>query len=260
MPNENDEIVLPETVGVIALPGTILFPNALLPLYIFEPRYRDMLSASLDEERIFAVAMQRSGDDYVHKVGGVGLVRACVRNPDGTSHLILQGVARIRFTEWLQTEPYRVARIERLESNHAHDPEAEALAKTVREICHGLADQGYQLPQHFESFLEFGQKSRSPQRRRLLHPHPQRRIPPSPPPGTRRRRPPGGVPPTPQRSARRLISTRARAAVPSGRTSFSSPPCDVRDLQISRSPAPAYAFAKAAVSLQEPFSAFTRTM
>lgn len=154
MPNENDEIVLPETVGVIALPGTILFPNALLPLYIFEPRYRDMLSASLDEERIFAVAMQRSGDDYVHKVGGVGLVRACVRNPDGTSHLILQGVARIRFTEWLQTEPYRVARIERLESNHAHDPEAEALAKTVREICHGLADQGYQLPQHFESFLE----------------------------------------------------------------------------------------------------------
>ncbi len=154
MPDETNEIQLPEVVGVIALPGTILFPNALLPLYIFEPCYRDMLAESLDAERIFGVAMQRPDSEAVHSVGGVGLVRACVRNPDGTSHLILHGVARIRYTEWLQTEPYRIARIERLESNNAHDPEAEELAKAVREICHGLADQGYQLPTHFESFLE----------------------------------------------------------------------------------------------------------
>jgi Lon protease-like protein len=154
MSDKTDEIPLPETVGVIALPGTILFPNALLPLYIFEPCYRDMLASALDDGRIFAVAMQRADDGRAHDVGGAGLVRACVRNPDGTSHLILHGVARIRFTEWLQTEPYRVARIQRLESNHTHDPEAEELAKTVREICRSLTEQGYQLPKHFETFLE----------------------------------------------------------------------------------------------------------
>ncbi len=148
------EINLPDTVGVIALPGTILFPGALLPLYIFEPRYRDMLANSLEDERVFAVAMQRYGDEEVHGIGGAGLVRACVRNVDGTSHLILHGIARIRFTEWLQTEPYRVARIERLESRNTHDPEAEELAHTVRDVCRGLSDQGYELPRHFEAFLE----------------------------------------------------------------------------------------------------------
>ncbi len=153
MAHETDKITLPKTVGVIALPGTILFPGALLPLYIFEPRYRDMLETSLGEERIFAVAMQRD-EESVHPVGGVGLVRACVRNPDGTSHLILHGIARVRFTSWVQTDPYRVAEIDRLDSDHAHDPEAEELAHTVRGICQSLREQGYQLPQHFESFLD----------------------------------------------------------------------------------------------------------
>ena len=146
-------IELPDTIGVIALPGTILFPNALLPLYIFEPRYREMLASSLSEERVFGVTMQQEGDDQVHTIGGAGLVRACVRNPDGTSHLILHGLARVRFVEWVQTDPYRIARIEPLKSQNTDDPEAAELASTVRHFCHGLRDRGYQLPEHFEAYL-----------------------------------------------------------------------------------------------------------
>lgn len=153
MDTQIDPIDLPETLGVIALPGTILFPNALLPLYIFEPRYRELLAASLDEERVFGVAMQSSDGADVHDVGGAGLVRACVKNVDGTSHLVLHGVARVRFTDWVQIEPYRIARIERLASENTDDPEAVELARTVRKFCTGLRDQGYDLPKHFEAFL-----------------------------------------------------------------------------------------------------------
>ncbi len=154
MESRIDPIDLPETLGVIALPGTILFPNALLPLYIFEPRYREMLADSLSQERVFGVAMLNSDEADVREVGGAGLVRACVRNVDGTSHLVLHGVARVRFTDWVQTEPYRIARIEPLPSENTDDPEAEELARTVRKVCHGLRDQGYELPKHFEAFLE----------------------------------------------------------------------------------------------------------
>ncbi|MGC1478901.1 MAG: LON peptidase substrate-binding domain-containing protein [Chthoniobacterales bacterium] len=146
-------IELPETIGVIALPGTILFPNALLPLYIFEPRYREMLTSSLSDDRVFGVTMQQEGDDQVHTVGGAGLVRACVLNPDGTSHLILHGLARVRFSEWVQTDPYRIARIENLKSCNTEDPEAAELATAVRDLCRGLRDRGYQLPEHFEAYL-----------------------------------------------------------------------------------------------------------
>lgn len=146
---------LPETVGVIDLPGAILFPNALLPLYIFEPRYRDMLAQALSDDRVFAVAMRRDDAvDEVHDVGGAGLVRACIRNADGTSHLILQGVSRVRFTEWLQIHPFRIARIEPLASKNRRAPEAAELAERVRSFCEELAEHGYNLPRDFDSFLE----------------------------------------------------------------------------------------------------------
>ena len=48
--------ILPEQVPVMPLPGAVLFPHALLPLYIFEPRYREMLEHALSHHRMFAVA------------------------------------------------------------------------------------------------------------------------------------------------------------------------------------------------------------
>ena len=54
-----DEI--PSSVPVMVLPGALLFPHALLPLYIFEQRYREMLSYCLQSDRMFCVALIRPG-------------------------------------------------------------------------------------------------------------------------------------------------------------------------------------------------------
>jgi len=52
---------LPDAVPVMTLPSATLFPQALLPLYIFEPRYRRMLVDALNTDRMFSVAMQKPG-------------------------------------------------------------------------------------------------------------------------------------------------------------------------------------------------------
>src|SRR6059058_93533 len=115
-------ITLPDQVPVMPLPGALLFPNALLPLHIFEPRYQDMLEHALREHRMFSVALirpQRSQwktiDDFFH-VAGLGLIRACVGRGDGTSNLILQGLQRVRFTGFEQEKPFPIARIDAVES------------------------------------------------------------------------------------------------------------------------------------------------
>jgi Uncharacterized protein, similar to the N-terminal domain of Lon protease len=83
------------------LPGAILFPHALLPLYIFEPRYRQMLTHALAHERMFCVALLRpertewKDEDDFFDVATIGLIRACVGRGDGTSNLILQGLQRV---------------------------------------------------------------------------------------------------------------------------------------------------------------------
>src|SRR5690349_5005222 len=109
---------IPTEVAVMTLPSVTLFPQALLPLYIFEPRYRRMLADALDAQRMFIVAMQKPNctRETPSTIAGLGLVRVCVENPDGTSHLILQGITRVELKQAVRYKPYRVHRIHPLQT------------------------------------------------------------------------------------------------------------------------------------------------
>lgn len=153
----SEEIIgeLPERIPVMVLPGVTLFPNALLPLHIFEPRYRLMLEEALGDARMLAMAMPRDdGEQEVKPVAGVGLVRACIRNDDGTSNLILQGVCRVRFSGWDQAEPYRIARIEILPSIVPEELSGlDAQVTRLHALCSRFKDQGVEFPPQFEAYL-----------------------------------------------------------------------------------------------------------
>ena len=136
---------------VMALSGVTLFPNALLPLYIFEPRYREMLTQVLAGDRIFAVGMVRpdTGEESIFPVAGAGLVRACVEQPDGTSQLILQGLARVRFDDFAQTDPYLIGCTTEFSTIRDDEESGAELGKELQEICRGLVSRGVELPDTF---------------------------------------------------------------------------------------------------------------
>jgi Lon protease-like protein len=152
-------ITLPDQVPVMPLPGALLFPHALLPLYIFEPRYQEMLEYTLREHRMFSVALLKpqrtqwksTGDFF--PVAGVGLIRACVGRGDGTSNLILQGLQRVRFSGFEQSDPFPIARIEPLKSEATPSVETEALGAKVLELYSKLKDNGRQLPEKVDEYL-----------------------------------------------------------------------------------------------------------
>ena len=136
----------------MVLPNAVLVPNALLPLHIFEPQYREMLRWCLERDRLFCIALANpaaanpSAAENFFPIGGVGLVRACVGAEDGTSNLILQGLARVKFGNLVQTEPFRMAEIREYASDCPNLVEAEALGTKVVEICAKLHEQGRELP------------------------------------------------------------------------------------------------------------------
>ncbi len=149
-------VELPVSVPVMVLPGVTLFPNALLPLHIFETRYRRMLEEALGSARMLAMAMPRDPEEReVEEIAGVGLVRACIRNEDGTSNLILQGVRRVRFTGWEQTSPFRIARIEALpvDGDEGEPPDLVPMVTRLHALCSRFKDQGIELPAQFEAYL-----------------------------------------------------------------------------------------------------------
>jgi Lon protease-like protein len=135
------------------LPNAILFPRVLLPLYIFEPRYKIMLADCLNGERMFAVALLRKGwereghNPTPHPVAGIGVIRTCVARPDGSANVILEGVARVRITEYLKLRPYRLARVEPLESSEVEaGAKREPLMKVVTQLAKARARMGVKLP------------------------------------------------------------------------------------------------------------------
>ena len=139
---------LPNEVPVMTLPNAILFPQTLLPLYIFEPRYRQMLVDSLNADRMFSIAMQRPGRtrETPSLVAGLGLIRVSVAHDDGTSHLILQGMARVQLAETIRYRPYRVQRILPLESPPCNEVVVDALLAKVRELLEERVALGLSLP------------------------------------------------------------------------------------------------------------------
>lgn len=117
------EITVPDEVPVMTLPGTAFFPQALMPLHIFEPRYELMLREVLASNRLFAVAgldarraTQPGEFEPPYRVASLGIIRACQKNENGTSNLLLQGLCRVEIVKIVSDTPYRRIRIRALAS------------------------------------------------------------------------------------------------------------------------------------------------
>jgi len=134
------------------LPNAILFPRVLLPLYIFEPRYKQMLADCLKGNRMFAVALLRKGwekeggNPVPHPIAGIGVIRTCVARGDGSANVILEGVARAHVTEYVKLRPYRVARVDPLNSSDEGGTNRAPLLKMVTQLARARARMGADLP------------------------------------------------------------------------------------------------------------------
>lgn len=132
----------------MTLPNATLFPQAFLPLYIFEPRYRQMLADALHSDRMFSVAMQKPDRrrETPSLVAGLGLIRVSVGHRNGTSHLILQGLARVELEEAVRYKPYRIQRIRPLKTPPCDNVTVDALVAKLRELLLERISLGFTFP------------------------------------------------------------------------------------------------------------------
>lgn len=96
--------------------GSVLFPSLVLPLHIFEPRYRAMIRDVLDGDREFGVCLiergwEVGGDDVRLGVGTVAHVQEAAELDDGRWAVVTVGTRRIRVEEWLADDPYPRAEV-----------------------------------------------------------------------------------------------------------------------------------------------------
>jgi ATP-dependent Lon protease len=97
---------------------------------------------------MFSVAMQRPGTtrETPSPVAGLGLIRVSVAHRDGTSHLILQGIARVELEETVRYKPYRIQRIRALQTPPCDNVKVDALVAKMRELLEERISLGLPFP------------------------------------------------------------------------------------------------------------------
>ena len=142
---------LPETIPIFPLDDVFVFPNILLPLNIFEPRYRAMVADALKGDRVIGMVQLRPGyeADYegrpaVFAIGCAGVITQSDQLPDGRYTILLRGLVKFRILSEDQSRPYRLARIEAIPEN-PDDRELAALPEQ-RERLIALLPAGAQRP------------------------------------------------------------------------------------------------------------------
>lgn len=97
-------------ISVFPLAGALLFPRMHLPLHIFEPRYRAMVTDALARDRRIGMVQPRTMDEppELYEVGCVGRIAEVEALPDGRFNLVLEGLARFHIVRELDvTTPFR---------------------------------------------------------------------------------------------------------------------------------------------------------
>ena len=135
--------------------GTVLFPHAVFPLRVFEPRYREMTEVCLRGDGRFGVVLiergsEVGGGDTRFSVGTVARIAEAARTPDGRYLLATVGTDRLRVRKWLADDPYPRAEVDLVDEPKRVDPRASQQRADVeprlRRVLALGAELGYRAP------------------------------------------------------------------------------------------------------------------
>jgi Lon protease-like protein len=159
---------LPFRIPIFPLPDTVFFPGTVLPLHVFEPRYRQLVAEHLEGQRVMGVVLLQPGwqEDYhgapsCYSVGCAGAMEDVVKLPDGRYTLKVTGQWKIEVLGYVRTEPYRMAEVRELGEREPEESLVAVQQAKVR-LLGAYASLASALegrpsnPFTFDSSLEYG--------------------------------------------------------------------------------------------------------
>jgi ATP-dependent Lon protease len=123
------------------LPDVVLFPQEVLPLHIFEPRYRMMLRTVMAEDRRFGIVRWDPQKQRMAEVGCCAEILHCQTQEDDRSNIVTLGQQRFRVLDIVRDAPFRVGLVSWIEDQSGADHnELETLAQEVSRALHDVVE------------------------------------------------------------------------------------------------------------------------
>ncbi|QIP01874.1 endopeptidase La [Bradyrhizobium symbiodeficiens] len=135
----NNDVKIPDdALIIIPVREMVLFPGAIAPIAIARPKSVAAAQQALREQRPIGIVLQRSpeteepGPDDLYRVATIANIVRYITAPDGTHHIVCQGVQRARILDFLPGTPFPAARIQQIPEPTTTSPEIEARALNLQ--------------------------------------------------------------------------------------------------------------------------------
>ncbi len=147
---EAQQIKIPEVLPLLPIRDVVIFPFMIIPLFVGRESSVNAVNESLSKDRMIMLATQKNPAEEtpkpegIYSVGTAGMVMRMLRLPDGRLKILVQGLARAKIVEYLQTEPFYQARIAVLEEPELKEAtmEIEALMRNIKEGLEKMMQMG----------------------------------------------------------------------------------------------------------------------
>src|SRR5512138_973294 len=145
-------VKIPDTLPVLPLRSTIVFPLAVVPLAVGRERSVKLVNDVMRANRFVALIAQKTDTaddtdaDELHTVGTFGMIHQLTRAADGTLRIVVQGLERIKVVDYVRVEPYLVARVEASPDHEVQGTEVEALRRAAVDLFKRVVGLAGDLP------------------------------------------------------------------------------------------------------------------
>ena len=149
--NQQDNPI-PEELAILPLRGVVVFPLTFQALNVGQPRSIRLVDDATVNKQMIGLMTSRDADieepspKDIYEIGVAAVIHRMIKAPDGTIRLLVQGVERIRTTEWIDEQPYLRARVEVLPDTVEESLEVEALMRNAVDLLRRLVSLVSQLP------------------------------------------------------------------------------------------------------------------
>ena len=151
---EMNSEALPETLPILPLRNTVLFPGVVIPISAGRDKSIKLINDANEGSKIIGVVAQRNEDDEdpgaagIHMVGTVARILRVLKMPDGNITVILQGKKRFEIDSIVTEQPYMVGTVKEVEENRPSDDDTEfgAIVDSVKELAIEIIKESPNIP------------------------------------------------------------------------------------------------------------------
>src|SRR5215467_14408004 len=146
------DFVIPDALPVLPLRDAVVLPLTMVPLAVGQPQSIRLVDDVMRGNRLLALVAQRDAKvesakpEDLHRLGTAGVIHQFMRVPDGSVRIMVQGIERIRLTDFVSTDPYLVGRVDVAHDQAPGATEVDALRRAVLDIFRRLVEASPELP------------------------------------------------------------------------------------------------------------------